>query len=558
MAMDERAREVMKIGEHLFSKKQQIDSLNQEIALNFYPERADFTEVRNQGSEFADHAFSSYAFQARQELGNLLSASLRPRGQKWFSLHVEDEHLDAGDEERLFLDHLRDIQWRAMYDHKAQFVRATKQADHDFASFGNAVIKFGPNLNADGLLFQNFHLRDCAWAENAENMVDALWRKWNPTARNLVRQFKDKVAPQVMRCCEKEPEKEIKCKHIVVPQRMYDYRSKRTNKEFPFVSLYVDCENETVLEEVPLNYFCYNVPRWQTVAGSQYGISMATMILLPDGRTIQVMVRTIREAGEKYVDPPMVAITDAIRGDIALYAGGITTADMEYDERLGEVLRPITQDKSGFPISQELLEAIKGDIRKGFFLDKIQLPESDKVMTATEVTRRFQEHIVAVSPLFEPIEVEYNDPLCEGVFRVLSDYGAFPFDAMPESLAGMPTRFRFRSPLADMAEQREAETFVDVYSRILIPAAQIDEKQKAQANMTVATREAMRAAGWKEKWFAPIEAVAEEGKRIEKQQAMAQGATAMHTAGAIAEQGGKGIAAVQQAIEPQQAAGKPA
>jgi hypothetical protein len=68
----------------------------------------------------------------------------------------------------------------------------------------------------------------------------------------------------------------------------------------------------------------------------------------------------------------------------------------------------------------------------------------------------------------------------------------------------------------------------------------------------------MRAGGWKEKWFAPREAVEQERQRVAKQQAMAEGASAMHTAGAIAEQGGKGIAAVQQAIEPQQAAGKPA
>ena len=112
---------------------------------------------------------------------------------------------------------------------------------------------------------------------------------------------------------------------------------------------------ETVLEEVGLSYFCYVIPRWHTIAGSVYGVSMATSIILPDGRTMQVMVRTIREAGEKAVDPPMLAITDAIRGDIALYAGGVTTADMEYDERLGEVLRPVTQIKDGMPVGLQLV-----------------------------------------------------------------------------------------------------------------------------------------------------------------------------------------------------------
>jgi hypothetical protein len=41
--MDSRARDVIRIGDALFSKKRPVDSLFQEIALNFYPERADFT-----------------------------------------------------------------------------------------------------------------------------------------------------------------------------------------------------------------------------------------------------------------------------------------------------------------------------------------------------------------------------------------------------------------------------------------------------------------------------------------------------------------------------------
>jgi hypothetical protein len=174
--MEQRARDVVKIGNKLFEKKSVVDSLWQEIALNFYPERADFTTKRNDGDEFADHLFSSYPVLARRELGNLLASSLRPRSQKWFSIHVDDEEIDNGDAEREFLEMLGGIQWRAMYDAAAGFVRATKQADHDFASFGNAVIKFGPNIAGDGLLFRNYHLRDSVWTENVEGKIDVLHR----------------------------------------------------------------------------------------------------------------------------------------------------------------------------------------------------------------------------------------------------------------------------------------------------------------------------------------------------------------------------------------------
>jgi hypothetical protein len=551
--MDSRAKEVLRIGDAAFGAKRNIDSLWQEIALNFYTERADFTFKRNEGAEFSDHLFSSYPQLARRELGNLLSANLRPASQRWFSIHVDDEELDEGDAERKFLETITDIQWRAMYDRPAQFRRATKETDHDFAAFGNGVIEYGTNIAGDGLLFRNYHLRDNAWSENAEGRIDCNHRNWNPTARQLKWHFGDKVSAEVKKACEKDPEKTFPCRRVVMPSRLYEYKSKG-GKAFPFVSLYVERESETVLEETGLNYFCYVIPRWQTISGSAYGVSMATSILLPDGRTLQVVMRTLREAGETYVNPPMVAVSDAIRGDIALYAGGVTTADIEYDERLGEVLRPVTQDRGGFPIGFEIATALKEDIRSGFLLDKIQLPETSKGMTAFEVRRRMEEHIRASAPIFEPVIEDYNDPLCDGIFKVLLDNGVFPMEQMPETLQGSDIKFKFRSPLADLADQNEAETYIEIRDRILVPAAQIDPAEMENVDFTGATRDAMRAGGWKAKHFKPREAVEQRRAQIAQEQEAQQIAQELAMAGQVAEQGGKGIDALANAgasVQPQ-------
>ena len=542
--MEARAREVVRIGNKMFANKRNVDSLWQEIALNFYPERADFTTKRDDGEEFSDHLFSSYPVLARRELGNLFASNLRPRTQKWFSIHTEDEKLDEGNEERKYLDRLSDIQWRAMYDPPAQFVRATKEADHDFAAFGNAVIKSSPNIAGDGLLYVNYHLRDNAWAENAEGVVDCNHRNWTPTARQLKHHFGDKVSSEVTKAFAKDPEKTFPCRHIVMPSRLYEYKSK-SGKEFPFISLYVELESETILEEVGLSYFCYNVPRWQTVSGSQFGRSMATGIALPDGRTMQTVLRVLREAGEKYVDPPMIATMDAIRSDLALYAGGVTTADSEYDEKLGEVLRPISQNSGGMPIGFEIASALREDIRAAFFLDKIQLPEISTEMTAFEVRRRIEQHVRSAAPLFEPIEADYNQPLCKNSFHILQEGGAFgPMDDMPESLRGAQIRYSFRSPVHDMADQNEAEIFTSVMQTIFAPAAQIDPAQIENVDLTEASRDAARAAGWKSTWFKPKEAVEQRRAQMAKQAEMEQQMQGMDMAAGIAEKGGKAIKSV--------------
>jgi hypothetical protein len=542
--MEERAKEVVRQGDKLFGDKQQVDSLNQEIALNFYNARADFTVKRNQGEEYSEHTFSSYPSLARREFCNMLSEMMRP--DKWLSIHVEDEELDESDAERAFLEKLTGIQWRAMTDARANLVTAAGQTDHDFGTFGNGVLDYGRNMRGDALLFRNHHLRDVVWSVNAEMRVDCVHRNWAPTARQLKHHFRDKISGDVKKACEKDPEKTFRCRHVVMPSRLYDYKTKG-GKQFPFVSLYVECETETVLEEAGQGWLGYTIPRWQVVSGSVYGRSMATDILLPDGRTMQVMVRTIREAGEKYVDPPMIAVGDAIRGDVALYAGGITNVDMEYDERLGEVLRPITHDRGGMPIGMELAQALKDDINRGWFLDKIKLPETGQAKTATEIRRIIQEHIRSSAPITKPIQKEYNDPLCDGVFQILLADNVFPMDEMPESLDGMELKFKFRSPLDELAEQNEADIFVDGRDRILMPSAQLDPSILETADLAEGTRDALRASGWKAKWFKPREAVASKREQdAQEQQAMAMAQEAS-TIGQVAEQGGKGLDALVQA-----------
>lgn len=547
--MDPRAREVLNMGDAMFARKTLVNARHQEEALQFYPERADFTSQRSEGEEFASHLFSSYPVLARRELGNLLSSNLRPRTarEKWMGVHVQDKELDTQTKERKFLEYLTDVQWRAMYDPSSNFVRATKEADHDFATFGNAVIKVGTNVAGNGLLYTCYHLRDNAWSLNAEHKVDCNHRNWNPTARQLKHHFPKTISNNVAKACEKDPEKEFACRHVIMPRRLYEYKNKG-GKAFEYTSLYVERESETVLEETGLNYFCYVIPRWMPNSGSSYGYSMATAVCLADGRTMQAVVRVLREAGEKFVDPPMINFGDAIRSDIALYAGGITTANVEYLEYGENVLMPLRQDRGGMPIGFEIADALREDIRSAFFLDKIQLPEFGTDMTAFEVRRRIEEHIRAASPLFEPIEQDYNTPLCETTFDILRDGGAFgPMDAMPESLRGSEIQFSFRSPLSDMADENEAEIFSDVMGTIIQPAADLDPALIEIVDLETGTRDAARAKGFKAKWFKPEGAVAARRAQLAQQMAMQQGMETLGQAGAVVEQGGKGMKALMEA-----------
>ena len=502
-------------GKKLFDSRTALLSMWQEIADNFYPERADFTTVRNIGAEFADNLTTSYPILARRDLGNSLGSMLRPTSKDWFRIRTSANWETLGVEARAWLEWAGSVMKRAMYNRKAQFTRATKEADHDFAAFGQAVIQTSLNRNADGLLYRCWHLRDVAWRENEEGMVDTVYRKWKPTARDLTRLFPGKVHASILAKMEKEPMCEVDVWHCIVPSDLYNEgKPSRT----PFKSYYIDVDNKHVMEEVGLLMMEYIVPRWQTVSGSQYAYSPSTVAALPDARLLQAMTSVLIEAGEKAVNPPMIATMEALRSDISVFAGGITIADSEYDERLGEVLRPLTHDMKGIPLGLDMARDTRAMISDCFFLNKLALPPPEREMTAYEVGQRVQEYIRQAMPLFEPMEAEYNAPICENTFALMLRAGAFgsPMD-MPPELHGAGYEFSFESPLHDATERQKGQRFLEAKS-MLAEAIALDPSAASMVDVKIALRDVLQSINIPAKWTRTESAVAEMEAQQQQQQ----------------------------------------
>ena len=235
-------------------------------------------------------------------------------------------------------------------------------------------------------------------------------------------------------------------------------------------------------------------PCWSTVSGSQYAHSPAVVAGLPDARLIQQVSCVLLEAGEKAVSPPMVAVQEAIRGDVSVYAGGITWVDAEYDERLGEVLRPMTHDKSGLNFGMELMQDLRSQLADAFFLSKLNLPpQGGPDMTAYEVGQRVQEFIRNALPLFEPMEADYNGQLCEMTFELVLRNTPEVRQSIPKELAGMELDFTFESPLREAVEKIKVGQLMEGAS-ILAQAIQLDPSTAYIFDAKKASRDALTAA----------------------------------------------------------------
>jgi hypothetical protein len=484
------AKELHQLGQSLFTKKTSLDTLHQEIADHFYPERAIFTVSRSLGNDFAANLHTSYPMLCRRDLGNQLGVMLRPTARQWFHTVRRFEEDDEDVETKRWLEAFEETQRRAMYDPVCQFTRATKEADHDFAAFGQTALSVELNHHSSvgsHLLYRCWHLKDMCWQENEAGKIETKFRKWKATVHQLKRIFGAKIHRHLEDMHARDPFAEHEVWHMVVPTEIYDGPKRKQ----PYMAIWYDPANDNIMREDAHWTGYYIIPRWQTVSGSQYSYSPATVAALPDARLIQAMTFTLLEASEKATNPPLIATQDAVRSDVQTYAGGITWVDQEYDEKLGEALRPLTQDFRGMQYGVAMNQEVRLLIREAFYLNKLSMPERAPEMTAYEVGQRVQEYIRNALPIFEPMEAEYNAALCEDSFELLWRNGAFGDPrSWPKTLRGAEIEFRFESPLHDAIDQQKGHKLIEA-QQLLAAAAALDASSVGIFDAKKALRDAL-------------------------------------------------------------------
>ena len=546
---DSRAKEIIDLGDHLFTKKMPLNNLHQEIAWQFCPDLAEFTRPLQLGEDWCSDRMDSFPEQASRELCNQLGAMLRPSGSPWFKHSTGDDEMDADEGNAQFLEYLDRTQRREFYKRNTNFVAATKEADRFYVNFGQAVISIEEApVTRDHLYFRNHHLKDCVWLDNQLGNVDHLHRKQKMSARAMKRMFReDKLHETVLRAAQKEPNKEFEIRFVTMPTDEYndflapvnDGKSvaRKPGKVFPFTLCVHDVENCLTIKEGGLVTFNYCVPRWMRMTGSQYAFSPATMAALADGRMAQMLAQILLESGEKAIDPPMIGKQDIVIGDPTLAAGGISWVDVDHDEDLKHALDVVKIDadmRVGFQMRQDLREMIS----KGFYLDKLNLPDAGgKEMTAFEVARRLEEHVRNLLPIFEPVQVQYNSPMLDIGFDLLVNMKKIDFSRMPQAMSEIETGYQFITPI----QQAEASLLVEAFmqtANVLATGAQLGVTSPP-IHADIALRDAIRGVGGPASWRKTVEEQQQDLEQAAQQQQIQDTAQQVGGAAQVAEQVGK-------------------
>lgn len=530
---DNNGEELTRLSDKLFSRKSSLDILHQTLAEQFYPERADFTLQRIDGSEFADHLIESVPAQNRRDLASAMGSMLRPRGQKWFMPRARDEKKNTDSSKKWFAG-IGDMQRLHLYRRAAHFRTAWQQGDDDFVSFGNAISALTESHDRLGLFFETFHLRDCCWAEDRYHDPNVVHRKLKKDRRSIAERWgRDKLSQTDRDGLEKDPYYEIDLRVTCMPLMDYEttnYRLKKSNRGFNFVCVYYDPTQKIILEEVGYHEFPYLIRRWRTKSDSQYGYSPAAMLGLCDARLLQSQAQVILEAGEKIVDPPLIVAREAVLGDVNTYAGAITATDARYDERGGPAVQAL-KTEGNIPIGLEMKQDTRQVLSAAWLLNKLQLPGEGE-MTAYETRERVAEYIRSATPIFEPFEAD-NAQMLDLQFRILMritvelsrggiEQGPFaPLSEVPEELEGVDVEYEFETPI-QLAYRRQLALKGREVVEAIVPMMQIDPEVIDNIDTDTMARDVEEAIGGRPEWLRSVEDIQARRQQRAEERAAAQ------------------------------------
>jgi len=452
MITDTEIAHICKRKDKLRAQKGTWENHWQDVANFVIPNSADFNVKRSKGDKRTTLVYDSTGIHANEMLAAGLHGMLTNPAQEWFSLRLKEgqEKLSENNEVKKWLEDSTHAIIDELSSPDVAFASHIHEYYLQLCSIGTACMFIGEATNRDGLYFRTIHVDELNIAENADGIVDTVFRSFKMPLRQIVQKFgEDALSVRMKRLWEKkEYDKECDILHCVYPR--YDVGRTGSDRadQKPVASVYLDEKEKHVLREGGFDEMPYMVSRWSKSVGEVFGRSPA-MTALPDIKMLQEMMKTTIKAGQKIVDPPLLVPDDGVLGPVRTIPGGLNY----YRASSGARIEPLLTG-GNIPISFEMMEDVRNRVRMTFYLDQLQF-QGGPQMTATEVIERTERTLRLLGPTLGRLQSEFLGPMIERIFGVLVRSDRMPMP--PEVIEGADLQIEYVSPLARAQRQQETQ-----------------------------------------------------------------------------------------------------
>lgn len=303
------------------------------------------------------------------------------------------------------------------------FYEALGELNMDTHAIGPGIIYTEEDIKRKRMVYQCRHPLGCWIAENAFGEIDTLHENVYLTYKAAMERFE--LSDRKQELGKQDPFKMLTIRHAVMPMTEEWSKIASVDSRMPFVSVWYDSDEDTILDVGGYWEFPFIVSRFQKDSTSPYGFGPGVDALGDILGATQMTKSRIRLA-QLVADPTLTVPEDLEGQDDVIPGGRIYTGP-----NTGKI-EPV-QIGANYPITIDTEE------RQGAIIDDhfnvniyLMLQQAQGQMTAREVIERTGEKAAILGYVTGRYTTEVLQPLIQRTFNVLMRAGKLP--PPPQSL----------------------------------------------------------------------------------------------------------------------------
>jgi len=409
-------------------------------AIYFNPRREFLDDIDNTQVEVGKERFTDEPVYYNQMHANGMQGNLIGSSIKWFMLAFRNKQFDAVPYAKDWLEECEDTLYGVF--HASSFYSSTAEFLLDGGSICTSCLYSEWNPVKDNIVFKAINPGQLFIAEDADGIVNTVFREFRMTGSQLQEKFGEKAITDDIRkeLEDYKPDEKHRIIHAVFPRRSSD-KAKKDSKSMPFASIYFLPDEEKIIFEGGYHEMPYLVWRYRKNAGEVYGRGPGLDFLRTAIRLNKFAAGKMKIA-DIATDPPLIA-NGNMKGRIRYNPGGIT-----YVTNMDSI--PKKWDLKGdYPISKDEVADLKQELKEGFLVDYfLMLNQSERQMTAYEVSEKQGEKATILGSVVGRLNQEFAHPLVARVFGILFRNGKLPHPPAELMQMGFKLDVHMIGPLA--------------------------------------------------------------------------------------------------------------
>jgi hypothetical protein len=344
----------------------------------------------------------------------------------------------------------------------SNFYAEIKMLVEQAATFGFGIMLIDENIVERIVRYLHINIPEIYLDVNENGVYDTVFRVFYMTVENAVARFGLNTMAETIKNHwdaagnDQQRDTRIKILHAVFRRKNRRGASDR-NTEMPYASIYLDVDNQHIIEESGYRSFPYAIFAWDRIGGKKYPISPAIKAI-NDIRLLHEMENTRLELAERAAYPP-VAIPETMRKASEIFGedGYIGPKAVLY-YGTGEQVPAALNMGQNYPITLEITQREAEDIKQWFYVDfflALMQQDNMKSVTATAVQALQGEKAAVMTSMIANLK-EALQVAIQRTYDIMAQQGRIP--DLPAALlqrqgqAGNRLRFTFASVLSQIQQ----------------------------------------------------------------------------------------------------------